>query len=172
MDINNIKTLEQFKLYLSNGDTFETSINDIILRNGWIDERYMDNGICRVGNQRLEYNVDLKPVIRTIELTGLTRSNKGINRKKIMLSLDPEFYTAIDGVANKSRFISDAILFYRGNVNSYSKKILRIPSNPDYRFITIKISQQAQDILNNVASKHQYMRDAVMAYQEYKQQYI
>ena len=172
MDINNINTLEQFKLYLINGDIFETSIDDIIRRNGWIDERYIDNGICRIGNKRLEYNADLKPVIRTIDLTGLTRSNKGINRKKIMLSLDPEFYTAIDGVANKSRFISDAILFYRGNVDSYSKKILRIPSNPDYRVITIKISQQAQDILNNVASKHQYMRDAIMAYQEYKEQYI
>ena len=165
-----IDTLEEFQHYWINDNA--DNVGNVILRNGWIDERYMDHRICRIGNKRLKFDADYNVVIETIDLTVATRGIKGISKKKIRLSLDPEFYTAIDGVANKSRFISDAILFYRGNVDSYSKKILRIPSNPDYRFITIKISQQAQDILNDVASKHQYMRDAIMAYQEYKEQYI
>ena len=149
-----------------------TPINDIILRNGWIDERYMNNWVCRIGNKRLEYDVDSKPVIQIIDLTGISKIDKGMHRIKMKLSLDTEFYSAIDGVANRSRFITDAILVHRAHVENYSKKVLRIPSNPDYRVITIKISQQAQVVLNNVASKHQYMRDAIMAYQEYKQQYI
>ena len=87
------------------------------------------------------------------------------------LTLDPEFYHAVDGVANRSRYITDAILVYRGHVDSYAKRVLRIPSGPDYKNIIIKISQEAQAVLSRVSSRHQYIRDAVMAYQEYKQQY-
>ena len=165
-----IDTLEEFQHYWINDNA--DNVSNVILRNGWIDERYMHHGICRIGNKRLKFDADYNVVIETIDLTVATRGIKGISKKKIRLSLDSEFYSAIDGVANRSRFISDAILFYRGNAANYSSQILRIKSNPDYRFITIKISQQAQDILNDVASKHQYIRDAIMAYQEYKQQYI
>ena len=165
-----IDTLYDFRNYWLNDNS--DNVGNVILRNGWIDERYMQHGICRIGNKRLKYDADYNVVIETIDLTRAARIIKGINRKKVRLSLDPEFYSAINGVVNKSRFISDAILSYRGNVDNYSSQILRIKSNPDYIFLTIKISQQAQDILQNVASKHQYIRDAVMAYQKYKEQYI
>ena len=133
MDINIINTIELFQQYLKDVPTYATSINDIIQRNGWIDERYMDNGICRIGNKRLVYDLYSKPVIRIVDLTGISQMVPGVRRQKIKLTLDPEFYKAIDGVANKSRFISDAILFYRGNVDSYSKKILRASSNSTRR---------------------------------------
>lgn len=171
MDINIINTIELFQQYLKYVPTYATSIDDIIQRNGWIDERYVDNGICRIGNKRLVYDANSKPVIRIVDLTGISQMVPGVRRQKMKLTLDPEFYHAVDGVANRSRFITDAILAYRGHVECYSKRILRIPSSPDYKNIIIRISQQAQDVLSRVASRHQYIRDAVMAYQEYKQQY-
>ena len=172
MDINIINTIELFQQYLKDVPTYATSINDIIQRNGWIDERYMDNGICRIGNKRLVYDANSNPVIRIIDLAGMAKSSEGKRSLKIKLSLDPEFYSVIDGVINKSRFISDSILVHRFHIDNYSKKVLRIQSSPDYKQITIKISQQAQEVLSRVASRHQYIRDAVMAYQEYKYQYL
>ena len=87
LDINIINTIELFQQYLKYVPMYDTSIDDIIQRNGWIDERYVDNGICRIGNKRLVYDANSKPVIRIVDLTGISQMVPGVRRQKMKLTL-------------------------------------------------------------------------------------
>ena len=174
MEINNITTLEQLKDSIISVGIDSLPTADILLRNGWIDERYMKHGICRIGNNRLAFNKELQPVISTIDNTIRPRRSKGngLISKNITISADPELFSILDGIANRSLFVSDAIISFRSHVSEYQRYEFRAVPNPDYRLVNVAIAEPALQVLALIRSRHKYIYNAVMAYKKYKNQYV
>lgn len=173
MDANDITTLEQLKESITDVGIDYLPISDILFSFGWIDERYMKRGICRIGNKRLAFNTHRDPVITMVDTTTLTRSKKGARRSTSNISLRPELYAIVDGVANRSRFISDAILFYRNHAQEYlGKGRTRLSAEPGMKYIKYVLSHEATQVVKQIDIKQQYICDAIRAYAVYKEQYV
>lgn len=173
MNVNDITTLEQLKECITDVGIDYLPISAILLSFGWIDERYMKRGICRIGNKRLSFNAHRDPVITIVDTTTSTRSAKGKRRHTSNISLRPELYAIVDGVANRSRFISDAILFYRNHAQEYmGNGRTRLSAEPGMKYIKYVLSNEATLVVKQIDIKQQYICDAIKAYAGYKQQYV
>lgn len=63
MKIEDIDNVNQLARYINSCEDWELQMNEVIERNGWVDETGEDYGICNDGIFRVSFNSDMKAVV-------------------------------------------------------------------------------------------------------------
>lgn len=63
MKIEEIKNLNQLAQFINANDEWKIEVNEVIEKNGWVDETGEDFGICNDGKLRLRFNSEMKAVV-------------------------------------------------------------------------------------------------------------
>ena len=58
-----MRTLQEFRDYINSSSSYPLDTTEIIESNGWVDEQHELYYICNDGENRLEFNSDMKAVI-------------------------------------------------------------------------------------------------------------